>query len=257
MAILLLRAVLNLARGRKPVGNAGLEMSSVEQIAENLARLKERVAAAANRAGVPHESIRIVAVTKMTSVEAIRGAIDAGIEAIGENRVQEAWSKFPEIGREVEWHLVGHLQTNKAAKAAELFDVVHSVDRFRMAEALSRHAAEHGRTLEVLIQVNTSGEKTKFGVAPQDTVALAEKVGQLPAIHVGGLMTIGPFRPDPEQARPSFYTLRKISEKIDSLGFDNIEMKWLSMGMSGDFEVAIEEGANLIRIGTSIFGPRE
>jgi pyridoxal phosphate enzyme (YggS family) len=227
------------------------------QIADNLARLRERISAAAYRAGVPAESIKIVTVTKLTPVKAMREAIEAGVTAIGENRVQEAWNKFPEIGRGVEWHLVGHLQTNKAARAAELFDVVHSVDRLKVAQALSRSATELGRDLEILVQVNTSGEETKFGVPTQDAVPLVEEIGPLPGIRVRGLMTIGPFRPNPEEARPSFYTLRKLSEKITSLRFDNIEMTWLSMGMSGDFEVAIEEGANLVRIGTSIFGPRE
>jgi len=226
-------------------------------VADNLARLEERIAASAERAGVSPEDIRLVAVTKMTPVESIREAIEAGITAIGENRVKEASGKFPEIGRDVEWHLVGHLQSNKAAQAAELFDLVHSVDRLKIAGALSRHAIECKRDLGVLIQVKTSSEETKFGIPPEDAVSLVEEISRLPGIQVKGLMTIGPFRPNPEEARPSFHSLRKLSEKIESLGMNGVEMKWLSMGMSGDFEVAIEEGANLIRVGTAIFGPRE
>jgi len=227
------------------------------RIADNVARLKERMAAACDRASVPRDAVRLVAVTKNIPVEAIREAVDAGVTSIGENRVQEAWSKFSDIGRAVEWHMVGHLQTNKAARAAELFDVVHSVDGFKVAEALGRHAAGLGRDLEVLVQVNTSGEDTKSGVAPQEAVRLVEDLSRLAGVRVRGLMTIGPFRPNPEEARPSFHTLRRIFEKIDALGIDGVDLKWLSMGMSGDFEVAIEEGANLIRVGTAIFGPRE
>jgi pyridoxal phosphate enzyme (YggS family) len=227
------------------------------RIADNVTRLRDRMAAACDRASVPRDTIRLVAVTKNAPVEAIREAIGAGITSIGENRVQEAWSKFPDIGRAVEWHMVGHLQSNKAARAAELFDVVHSIDGFKVAEALSQHAVGVGRDLEVLVQVNTSGEGSKSGVAPQDAVRLVEDVSRLPGIRVRGLMTIGPFRPNPEEARPSFHTLRRIFEKIDALGIEGADLKWLSMGMSGDFEVAIEEGANLIRVGTAIFGPRE
>jgi pyridoxal phosphate enzyme (YggS family) len=190
-------------------------------------------------------------------VEAIREAIEAGITAIGENRVQEAAGKLPQIGRDVEWHLVGHLQSNKAARAAEMFDLIHSVDSAKVARALGRAAAESGRELDVLVQVNTSGEETKFGISQQDAVPLIEEISRLPGIHVRGLMTIGPFRPDPEEARPSFRALRKTAERIAALGIHGVEMRWLSMGMSGDFEVAIEEGATLIRIGTAIFGPRE
>lgn len=226
-------------------------------IADNVAKLRERINGAARRAGVSPEGIQVVAVTKTVQVEAIREAIEAGITAIGENRVQEAWSKFPEVGRGVKWHLVGHLQTNKAGRAAELFDVVHSIDSSRVARVLSRHAVEQGRDVDALVQVNTTGEDAKFGVPPQDAIALLEEVAPLPAIHVRGLMTIGPFRPNPEEARPSFHGLRKLAEKIDSQKFAGVEMKWLSMGMSGDFEVSIEEGANLIRIGTAIFGDRE
>jgi len=225
-------------------------------IADNIARLTERIEAAAGRAGVPADGIRMVAVTKVTPVDRILEALDAGITCIGENRVQEADSKFPEIGRRAEWHLVGHLQSNKAAKAAELFDVVHSVDSLRIAEVLSRRAVEAGRTLEALVQVNTSGEASKFGVEPKEAVSLVERAAPLPGLRLHGLMTIGPFRPDPEAARPSFHALRKLSEKIASLKIEGVDMKWLSMGMSGDFEVAIEEGANLIRVGTAIFGPR-
>lgn len=226
-------------------------------VADNVAKLRERIAASAARAGVAPESIQLVAVTKRMPVEAIREAIEAGITAIGENRMQEALAKFPEIGRDVQWHLVGHLQSNKAGPAAELFDLIHSVDSPRIAHALSRSASQCGRDLDILIQVNTSGEETKFGVSPQETVPLLEKIQGLPGIHVKGLMTIGPFRPNPEEARPSFHSLRRLSEKIRSLNIDGVEMTRLSMGMSGDFEVAIEEGANLVRIGTAVFGPRE
>ena len=227
------------------------------RIAENLAKLEERIASSAEKARVSRESIRLVAVTKVTPVAAILQAMEAGITAIGENRVQEAESKFPEIGRGVEWHLVGHLQSNKAARAAELFDLIHSVDSLKIARALSRSASECGRDVDVLVQVNTSGEETKFGIPPHNAVSLVERISGLPGVHVKGLMTIGPFRPDPEEARPSFHALRRLAEKITSLGIEGVDMKWLSMGMSGDFEGAIEEGANLIRVGTAIFGPRE
>lgn len=225
-------------------------------IAENLKRLETRIEKAASKSGRKKEDITLVAVTKNVEPERINQGIDAGIKIIGENRVQEAEEKFKYISKDVEKHLVGHLQTNKVKKALELFSLIQSLDSLHLAQEISKRAKDKGREIEVLIEVNTSGEPSKYGIKPDEVTELVEKVSQLQNIRIKGLMTIGLFSDDLERVRPCFITLRKIFESLKNLKRENVEMKYLSMGMSSDYELAIEKGSNMIRIGTAIFGPR-
>ena len=215
-------------------------------IAERVAHVRQRVERAAERAGRSPADVTIVAVSKGFPPSAIDEAAVAGIAHIGENRVQEAAAKIPGLrGLPVTWHLVGHLQTNKTKTALELFDIIHSVDSLHLAEVLS-HRAE--RPLPVLLEVNVTGEASKFGFSPDEVAAAAQAIAHLPHLDLRGLMTVAPFVGDPETVRPAFRELRRLR---DALG-----LRELSMGMTDDFEVAIEEGATLVRIGRAIFGER-
>ena len=226
-------------------------------IRENLARIQDQIAAAASRAGCNPDSIELVAVSKTKPVSLIVEAIELGITHIGENRVQEAQSKHPQIDLPVTWHLVGHLQRNKVKQALPIFDLIHSVDSPRLIAEIDRRSAESCRTTDILIQVNTSAEPSKYGLEPDQTLDFIESAHPYTHVRIKGLMTIGAFLPDPEAVRPMFASLRQLREKIIAQQFPNVEMDILSMGMTNDFEVAIEEGANLIRVGTAIFGERE
>ena len=225
-------------------------------IHENLSQIQDRIAAAAARVGRDPTSIDLVAVSKTKPVSLIVEAINAGVTDIGENRVQEAQSKHPQIDQPVKWHLVGHLQRNKVKQALQIFDLIHSVDSPRLLAEIDRRSAELNRTTDVLIQVNTSAEPSKYGLDPDQTLDFIENAHPYPHVRITGLMTIGAFLPDPEAVRPMFVLLRQLQEKIIAQRFPNVEMDNLSMGMTNDFEVAIEEGANLIRVGTAIFGER-
>jgi len=231
----------------------GREMGT---IAENLARVEERIEAAAARAGRSREEILLVAVTKTVDPARVNEAIDAGVKAIGENRVQEARGKWPDLKPGPERHLIGRLQRNKAGRAVELFDLIESVDRAPLADAISRRAESAGKVVPVLLEVNVSGEASKAGAAPDQVRGLLEEVAPLPGIRVKGLMTIGPMTRDEPTIRRAFQSLRGIAENLAGAGISGVEMKWLSMGMSGDFEIAVEEGAHIVRIGSAIFGDR-
>jgi len=226
-------------------------------IADNIVRVQERIAAACARAGRRPEEVKLVAVSKTVPPERIRQAYDAGLRDFGENRVQEASAKRPPLADlDATWHLVGHLQTNKARHARELFQYIHSVDSLRLAEKLDNAAVpSHGR-LPVLLEVNLGEEPSKSGARGGEVLQLAEGVGLLPTLELCGLMVIPPFFENPEQARPFFRRLRELAEMIKSRNLPGVSMGELSMGMSHDFEVAIEEGATMVRIGTAIFGPR-
>jgi pyridoxal phosphate enzyme (YggS family) len=228
----------------------------MSEIAENLARVRERIEAAARRSGRNVGRVRLVAVSKTVDPARILQAIDAGVESLGENYVQEAQKKIDMLGHRVAWHFIGHLQTNKAKAAARLFDFIHSVDSRKLAEELSRAAEQQKKILPILFQVNLGREETKFGVDEAEVSRLLEEVSALGGISVKGLMTMPPFFEDPEQSRPYFRALKKLSQEIDRRRIPGISMEELSMGMSNDFEVAIEEGATLVRVGTAIFGPR-
>jgi len=225
-------------------------------IAENLARVRERIEGAARRSGRDPESVRLVAVSKTVGAERVRQAIEAGAKILGENYVQEAQKKIEVLGHDVAWHFIGHLQTNKAKAAAGLFDYIHSVDSMNLAQELARRAKLRGKVLPVLLQVNIGGEATKFGAQEKETFLLAEKLSAAEGIEVRGLMTMPPYFEDPEASRPYFVELRRLSEHLAQQKIPRISMEELSMGMSNDFEVAVEEGATLLRVGTAIFGPR-
>jgi pyridoxal phosphate enzyme (YggS family) len=217
-------------------------------IRANLDRVRERIARAAERAGRHASDVLLVGVSKTVDVARIRQAIEAGVPALGENRVQEAREKVSEIGRPVPWHLVGHLQTNKVRDALELFDVIHSLDRLDLAKELDKRARARGRAVDALVEVNIAGEASKGGVGPDGLGELLAAVAALSSVRLRGLMAIPPEAKEPDESRVWFRALRKLGERY---GFAE-----LSMGMSGDFEVAIEEGATLVRVGTAIFGPR-
>jgi hypothetical protein len=225
-------------------------------IADNLASIQERISKAALRADRDPAAIRLVAVSKTVSAESIQQAIAAGVTILGENYVQEARNKIARIGKQVEWHFIGHLQSNKAKYAVELFSMVHSVDRLSLAEELDQEANKQGKIVPVLIQVNIAGEESKSGIDPQETLQLLERIAALQHLAVHGLMAMPPWFEDPEDARPYFNALRKLREELANKKIHGVSLQELSMGMSGDFEVAIEEGATLVRVGTAIFGPR-
>ena len=223
-------------------------------IAHNLKEVRAAIAAAAQRAGRDLGSVRLVAVSKTVDLTLLRAAIDAGQDLFGENYLKEARDKITALGRQLSWHLVGSLQSNKARGAVELFDLIHAVDRLKLARALDAAAARQGKVQDVLIQVNQAGEATKSGVTPGAAPELLKEVARLPHLQVLGLMTMPPWFPDPEAARPYFRALRELRDHLRNLS--GLPLTELSMGMSGDFAVAVEEGATLVRVGTAIFGPR-
>lgn len=225
-------------------------------IEENIKDIWSRIEKSAKKTGRSREEIKLVAVTKTVEVERIKQAIGFGIRIIGENRVQEAESKFEQITEKVEKHLVGHLQTNKAKKAVELFDFIQSVDSRRIAQEISRRTSQMGKTMEVLVEINTSEEETKFGIDPQEALTFVKSISGLGGIKIKGLMTIGLFSDNPEDTRPCFKKLKATFDQLKSEDVPNVDMQYLSMGMTNDFEVAIQEGSNMVRIGTGIFGLR-
>jgi pyridoxal phosphate enzyme (YggS family) len=226
----------------------------VNPIVQRLEDVRAAIAAAAHRSRRDPGAVRLVAVSKTVDLERLRAAIAAGHNLFGENYLQEARDKIAALGRQVSWHLVGHLQSNKARGAVELFDLIHAVDRLKLARALSDAAARQGKVQDVLIQVNQAGEATKSGVEPSAALALLQEIARLPHLRVLGLMTMPPWFPDPEAARPYFRALRELRNHLR--GLTGLPLTELSMGMSGDFAVAVEEGATLVRVGTAIFGTR-
>jgi pyridoxal phosphate enzyme (YggS family) len=225
-------------------------------IRENIERVRERIAMASLRAGRHPDDVKLIAISKTFPSERIREAYEAGQRDFGENRVQEAAAKRPALADlTITWHLVGHLQTNKAKSARDLFHWIHSVDSFRVAEKLDK-AASRGERLPVLVEVNLGDEPSKSGVREGDVFPLVQQASRLSTVEIHGLMVIPPFFDDPEQSRPYFHRLRELASKIDAAGLPGVSMRELSMGMSHDFEVAIEEGATMVRVGTAIFGQR-
>jgi PLP dependent protein len=213
----------------------------------NLERVRERIARAAERAGRRASDVQLIGASKTVAVDRIREAIDAGLPALGENRVQEAKAKVATLGRAVPWHLIGHLQTNKVKDALEIFDVIQSLDRWPLAEALDRRAVMMDRVVDALLEVNLAGESAKSGLAPDAVAEMLDRLGVLTHVRVHGLMAIPPVGA-PEESRQWFRALRKLA--------DAHALTQLSMGMSADFDVAIEEGATMVRVGTAIFGAR-
>jgi pyridoxal phosphate enzyme (YggS family) len=231
-------------------------MTSGGGIWERVQEVRRRIAQAASRAGRDRGDVALIAVTKTVSVARIREAIGAGITLLGENRVQEARDKVSRLNvPDVRWHLVGHLQTNKSKVAVQLFDLIHTLDSLRLAAVLDRHGAEAGKTVRVLVEVNLAEEPEKSGIRKDDLDPLLQGCRALAHVAVEGLMAIPPFRADPEDVRPFFQRLRTLRDAA-ARSFPDCDLRHLSMGMSHDFEVAIEEGATMVRIGTAIFGER-
>ncbi len=225
-------------------------------IRENVQFARDKIAEACRRSGRKSEEIELVAITKTVDVEQINEAIEAGIRVVGENRVQEAWRKFQEVGEKVHWHMVGHLQTNKVKRVLQFADMIHSVDSVYLAREIQTQAKKLERTIEILIQVNTSGEESKFGLEPEATIGAIEEVSTLPNLKIKGLMTIGAFLPNPEDVRPCFKLLHDLKDRVNERGITSVEIGTLSMGMTNDYEIAIEEGSTMVRVGTAIFGER-
>jgi PLP dependent protein len=225
-------------------------------IADNFKTVMNRIAASAKRAGRDPSSVKLVTVTKTVSIERIREALSSGAAILGENRVQEAKEKIEQLGRHAHWHLIGHLQTNKARYAVKLFDLIHSVDNLELAAEIDKQAAKIGKVQDVLIEVSIAGETAKAGVSIDDAEHLVRHVATLGNIRVKGLMTMPPYSDNPEDSRPYFKKLRELSAFIGKENLSGVSMTELSMGMSGDFEVAIAEGATMVRVGTAIFGER-
>ncbi|MDX9823204.1 MAG: YggS family pyridoxal phosphate-dependent enzyme [Syntrophales bacterium] len=226
-------------------------------VAGNIGRIREVVAQAAARSGRSPAEVRLMAVTKTVDDERIAAAMQDGVDIIGENYVQEAKRKLETLGKGCEWHLIGRLQTNKAKYAVRLFDMIHSVDRLELAAEIDRRAAAAGHLMKILIEVNVSGEETKNGVPLADAADLVRRIAPLTNLTIRGLMTMPPWFDDPEQARPYFRALRNLRDRIKADRLPRVEMTELSMGMTGDYAVAVEEGATIIRVGRGIFGERE
>jgi hypothetical protein len=223
-------------------------------IADNIAIINEKIDKAAKRSGRDPKEITLLAVTKTVEITSIRKAISAGVRLFGENYIQEAKEKIEKIRRSsVIWHFIGHLQRNKVKYAVELFDIIQTVDSFELAKEINKKAK---RPIDILIEVNIAGEKTKAGVQKDRVIYLVRKISKLKNLSLKGLMTIPPIFDNPQLSRPYFVTLRRLAERVNRERINGVAMNTLSMGMSNDFEVAIEEGATILRIGTAIFGER-
>jgi pyridoxal phosphate enzyme (YggS family) len=222
----------------------------------NIERVRSAIAGAALRAGRKASDVRLMAVTKTVNDDRIMEAIGAGVDIIGESYVQEAKRKIEKMGREIDWHMIGYLQSNKAKYAVKLFDMIHSVDRMELAVELDRRAGAADLATKILVEVNVSGEKTKSGVPYEEALRLVKDISSLDNISIQGLMTMAPWFDNPEDARPYFAALRELRDRIVDQNINRAEMRELSMGMSGDYEVAVEEGATIVRVGRSIFGER-
>ncbi len=225
-------------------------------VTENLEEVERRICAACERAGRDRSEVTLIAVSKTKPIEMIEEAVDAGIRIFGENKVQELVQKHDEMEDGLEWHMIGHLQTNKVKMLPGRTKMIHSVDSLHLAEEIDKQYAKHGEIAHVLIEVNMAGEESKFGLAPQDVESFLDEIAKFANIYVHGLMTIAPFVEDANENRKIFADLKKLLIDMRRKNNDNIDMRELSMGMTGDYEVAIEEGATFVRVGTGIFGAR-
>ncbi len=223
-------------------------------IRTNIGQVRDKIGKAAQRSGRDASAVTLIAVTKTHEEEAMREAVDAGITDIGENKAQEVRQKYPLLQRDVHWHFIGHLQRNKVKYVIDKVAMIHSVDSLSLAREISKRAERLDRVMPALVEVNVSGEKSKHGLVPDDVRSFLEEVKDLPGIRFQGLMTMAPYVEDPEQTRPVFRALRELQETLLSQGY---QLEVLSMGMTNDFEVAVEEGATHVRVGTAIFGVRD
>lgn len=226
-------------------------------VAANYRQILARIADAAARAGRDVDRIRLLAAAKSQSVEAIRTAVEAGVALIGENYVQEAQQKKQRLSVPAEWHMIGHLQRNKVKTALEIFDVIESMDSVGLAHELDKEGHKRGKLVRTFIEVNLGGEESKSGVPRENVAPLLEEAAKLSWVRIEGLMTVPPFRQNPEDMRRYFRQLFDLKEKLAKLCLPNMDLKELSMGMTRDYPIAIEEGATIVRVGTALFGPRE
>ena len=224
---------------------------------DNLARVEERISRACIRARRSRDEVTLVAVSKTKPVEMLREAYGLGVRVFGENKVQEIRDKYEEMPPDTEWHMIGHLQTNKVKYIVDKVKLIHSVDSVKLAETIEKEAAKHNISVDILLEVNVAEESSKFGLKTVEVLPVFEQIAQLPHINIRGLMTIAPFVEDPEENRPVFADLHKLYVDIKEKNIDNGTVSILSMGMTNDYEVAIEEGATMVRIGTGIFGARD
>ena len=225
-------------------------------VAENLEQVRKNIEEACRKVNRDPKEVTLIAVSKTKPVELLREAYQAGARCFGENKVQEIMDKYPQLPSDIQWHMIGHLQRNKVKYIVDKVDLIHSVDSMRLAEEISKEAEKKQTDVKVLIEVNVAQEESKFGVSVDETEELVREIAKLPRIHVLGLMTIAPNVSDPEENRPVFRTLKKLAVDIKMKNIDNVRMDVLSMGMTGDYQVAIEEGATMVRVGTGIFGER-
>lgn len=224
---------------------------------ENLAEVQSRVEQACKRAGRDVAEVTLIAVSKTKPVTDLQGIYNAGVRDFGENKVQEMCDKMEKMPKDINWHMIGHLQRNKVKYIVGNVALIHSVDSYRLAEEINIQAKKKGLVVPILVEVNIADETTKFGVSKEDAMELVRQIASLDALSIKGLMTIAPYVVDPEENRAYFRKIKELSVDIDNQNIDNVSMDILSMGMTGDFEVAIEEGATMVRVGTGIFGKRD
>lgn len=223
---------------------------------DNFREVKQRIEEACRRSGRDPKEVTLIAVSKTKPVEMLQEAYDFGTRIFGENKVQELTDKYEQMPKDIHWHLIGHLQRNKVKYIIDKVDLIHSVDSLRLAETIDKEAQKHGLIANILIEVNVAGEESKFGLAPEEVGEFVDQLAGFSHIKVCGLMTIAPFVENPEENRPYFQRLRKLSVDIAAKKVNNVTMSILSMGMTNDYEVAVEEGATMVRVGTGLFGAR-
>lgn len=226
-------------------------------VCDNYKRVEEKVQRACERAGRKREEVTLIAVSKTKPLSMIEELLPLGVRDFGENKVQELTAKAEVLSKDIRWHMIGHLQRNKVKYVVDKVCMIHSVDSLRLAEEISKEAEKKGVEVPILLEVNVAGEDSKFGIRPEETEELARQIALLPNLHIQGLMTIAPYVENPENNRQIFRNLRNLSVDIERKKFNNVTMSVLSMGMTGDYEVAIEEGATHVRVGTGIFGERD
>ena len=228
----------------------------MSMVVENLAEVEKHICEACARAGRSRDEVTLIAVSKTKPVSMIEELLPGGTRDFGENKVQELVDKYEVLPKDIHWHLIGHLQRNKVKYVVDKACLIHSVDSMRLAETISEEGVKKGVTVPVLIEVNVAGEESKFGVTLEETEGLVREIAKLPSIQIKGLMTIAPYVEDPEENRVHFSRLKQLSVDIKNKNIDNVSVDVLSMGMTGDYQVAIEEGATMVRVGTGIFGER-
>ncbi len=223
---------------------------------ENILRVQANIEKALDRVGRDKDDVTLIAVTKTVDTDIIQKSLDLGLNNIGENRVQELQRKYEKIGHRATWHMIGHLQTNKVKYILDKVSLIHSLNRISLAKELNKRAKNADRIIDVLIQVNVAEEESKFGFKTEEVIPFIESILPLENIKIKGLMTIAPYSKDPEEVRYVFKNLRKLKETIEGKNYKEVEMEYLSMGMTNDYEIAIEEGSNMVRVGTALFGKR-